>query len=69
VFGVAVLASVFSSHGSYASGHAFVSGIVPALWVGVAVLGAFALLVAIAPWQSRATAPAHASGSETQPRP
>jgi hypothetical protein len=33
------------------------------------VLGAFALLVAIAPWQSRATAPAHASGSETQPRP
>ena len=69
VFGVAVLASVFSSHGSYTSGHAFVSGIVPALWVGVAVLGAFALLVAITPWQSRATAPARASGSETQPRP
>jgi MFS family permease len=63
VFGVAVLASVFSSHGSYASGHAFVSGIVPALWVGVAVLGAFAVLVAVVPWRSRATAPVSASES------
>ncbi|MGD0979913.1 MAG: MFS transporter [Solirubrobacteraceae bacterium] len=64
VFGVAVLASVFSSHGSYASGHAFVSGIVPALWVGVAVLGAFAALVAIVPWRSVAVSQAPASTSE-----
>jgi MFS family permease len=64
VFGVAVLASVFSSHGSYVSGQAFVNGIVPALWVGVAVLGGFAVLVAIVPWRSRAVAPAPVNASE-----
>ena len=54
VFGVAVLASVFASHGSYATDHAFLAGLVPALWVGVAVLGAFAVLVAAVPWGVRA---------------
>ena len=58
VFGVAVLASVFASHGSYASGQTFVNGIVPALWVGVAVLGGFAALVALVPWGEREAAPA-----------
>ncbi len=58
VFGVAVLASIFASHGSYTSGHAFISGLVPALWVGVAVLGGFAALVALVPWNLRAPAPA-----------
>jgi EmrB/QacA subfamily drug resistance transporter len=63
VFGVAVLASVFSSHGSYASGHAFVSGLVPALWVGVGVLAAFGILAALVPWDGRVRkgAPAMAS--------
>jgi EmrB/QacA subfamily drug resistance transporter len=61
VFGVAVLASIFASHGSYASGHAFISGIVPALWVGVAVLGAFAVLVAVVPWRVRVAAPPSAA--------
>ncbi len=42
VFGVAVLAAVFAANGSYLSGHAFVTGLVPALWVGVAIVtGAF----------------------------
>ncbi|MFL5778915.1 MAG: DHA2 family efflux MFS transporter permease subunit, partial [Chloroflexota bacterium] len=36
VFGVAVLASVFSANGSYASPQAFVDGLTPALWVGAA---------------------------------
>ena len=40
VFGVAVLASVFSSYGGYESGQAFVDGLVPAVWIGAAVVGA-----------------------------
>jgi len=47
VFGVAVLASVFTSQGGYESGQAFVDGLVPAIWVGAAVvaLGAVAALL------------------------
>jgi EmrB/QacA subfamily drug resistance transporter len=46
VFGVAVLASVFSSYGGYQSGQAFVDGLGPAVWVGaiVVALGAVAAL-------------------------
>jgi EmrB/QacA subfamily drug resistance transporter len=46
VFGVAVLASVFSANGGYASPDTFVAGLTPALWVGTAVvaLGAVAAL-------------------------
>jgi EmrB/QacA subfamily drug resistance transporter len=36
--GIAVLASVFSRDGSYASPQAFVDGMAPAVWVGVAVV-------------------------------
>ena len=39
MLGVAVLATVFTSHGGYTSPQAFVNGMVPALWVGTAVLG------------------------------
>ncbi|HEY5389386.1 MAG TPA: DHA2 family efflux MFS transporter permease subunit, partial [Solirubrobacteraceae bacterium] len=38
VLGVSVLATVFTAHGGYASSHAFIGGLVPAIWVGVAVL-------------------------------
>src|SRR5207249_2255810 len=38
VFGVAVLASVWSHYGSYASGTSYVDGMVPALWIGAAVV-------------------------------
>ena len=34
VFGVAILASVFSANGGYTSPQAFVDGMVPAVWVG-----------------------------------
>jgi EmrB/QacA subfamily drug resistance transporter len=46
VFGVAVLASIFSANGSYATNQAFVNGLVPALQVGsvVVALGAVAAL-------------------------
>jgi len=39
VLGIAVLASVFSATGSYASGKAFVSGLVPATAAGAAIVG------------------------------
>jgi EmrB/QacA subfamily drug resistance transporter len=39
VFGVAVLASVFASHGGYATPHAFVAGFTPAIWVAVGLSG------------------------------
>jgi EmrB/QacA subfamily drug resistance transporter len=44
VFGVAVLASIWSHYGSYANGTAFVDGMTPAIWVGAAIvlLGAVA---------------------------
>ncbi|MGZ4382735.1 MAG: MFS transporter, partial [Gaiellaceae bacterium] len=47
VFGVAVLASIFSSHGSYATPQSFVDGLTPAIYVGAAVvaLGAVAALM------------------------
>ncbi len=53
VFGVAVLATVFTGAGSYASPEAFVAGLHPALWVGVAVLAAGALVAAAVPFRTR----------------
>jgi EmrB/QacA subfamily drug resistance transporter len=44
VFGVAVLASVFSHSGSYASPQSFVDGLTTATWVGAAVVGIGALI-------------------------
>src|SRR4051812_38774863 len=38
VFGVAVLASVWSQYGGYSSGAAFVDGMLPAIWIGAAVV-------------------------------
>jgi EmrB/QacA subfamily drug resistance transporter len=43
VFGVAVLATVFSAVGSYASPSSFVDGLTSATWVGAAVVGLAAL--------------------------
>jgi hypothetical protein len=43
VFGVAVLASVWSHYGSYASGQSFVDGMIPAVWIGAAVVAAGAV--------------------------
>jgi hypothetical protein len=38
VLGIAALGAVSASRGGYASGHAYVSGLAPAVWVGVAVV-------------------------------
>ena len=58
VLGIAVLATVFTSRGGYGSPEAFVHGLVPAMWVGVAVLAAGALLAAALPFSTRADAAA-----------
>ena len=63
VLGVAVLATVFTGAGGYASPQSFVDGLIPAIWVGVAVLAAGALVVLAVPFRTRErarTAPAPA---------
>jgi EmrB/QacA subfamily drug resistance transporter len=54
VLGVAVLASVFTGNGGYGSAHAFVAGVVPAMWVGVALLALGAIAVVVFPFQTLA---------------
>lgn len=51
--GVAVLASVFASNGSYATPQAFVDGMTSAAWVGAAVLALGALLALLVPGKPR----------------
>ena len=53
VLGIAVLSSVFSAHGSYASGHSFVSGLVPAVYVGVGVVAVSVVAALAIPRSSR----------------
>jgi EmrB/QacA subfamily drug resistance transporter len=53
VFGVAVLGSVFSATGGYASPQAFVDGMIPAVWVGAAVVAAGALVALAVPAHRR----------------
>jgi EmrB/QacA subfamily drug resistance transporter len=61
VLGIAVLATVFTSHGSYLSPHSFVAGMTPALWVGAAVLAVGALIATVFPFSTRESASAHAA--------
>jgi EmrB/QacA subfamily drug resistance transporter len=49
VLGIAVLATVFSHNGSYASPEAYTSGMTAAIWVGAAVLAAGALIALLVP--------------------
>jgi EmrB/QacA subfamily drug resistance transporter len=49
VMGIAVLASVFSAHGSYASPQAYTDGMISAVWVGAAVLAVGALIALTIP--------------------
>jgi EmrB/QacA subfamily drug resistance transporter len=44
VFGVAILASIFTSYGGYGSGQHFVNGMRPAVFVGAAIVAIGALL-------------------------
>jgi hypothetical protein len=49
VFGVAALASVFSANGSYTSPQAYVDGLVPAVWVGAAIVAVGAVVALAIP--------------------
>ena len=54
VLGIAVLGAVFSARGGYTSGPAYVAGLRPAVWVGVAVVGAGAVVALMLPRRTRA---------------
>jgi EmrB/QacA subfamily drug resistance transporter len=64
VFGVAVLASVFSSYGGYESGQAFVDGLGPAVWVGAIVVALGAVAALFIPRKRR---PAEVEAKATEP--
>ncbi len=53
VFGVAILASVFAANGGYVSPAAFVEGMVPAVWVGAAVVAVGAIVALAIPGRRR----------------
>ena len=61
VLGIAILGTVFPSHGSYVTPQAYINGLVPALWVGAAVLAAGSLIAAALPFSTRASAAANAA--------
>ena len=53
--GVAVLASVFASAGSYESPEAYADGLVPAVWTGAAIVAAGAVVALLLPGRKRLT--------------
>ena len=53
VFGVAVLASIFSQYGGYQSGQTFVDGLNPAIWVGAVIVGLGAVAALMIPRRRR----------------
>jgi cytochrome c biogenesis factor len=54
VLGVAVLASVFTHAGGYGSPQDYVDGLIPAVWVGAAVLAVGAVIALLVPRRSAA---------------
>jgi EmrB/QacA subfamily drug resistance transporter len=66
VLGVAVLASVFSAAGGYGSPREFVDGLIPAMWVGVAVLGTGALVALLLPFRTPRAAEALAFAADRE---
>jgi MFS family permease len=66
VLGVSVLATVFTSHGGYGSPQAFVNGLVPALWVGTAILAVGAVIPLLLPFSTRASAEAQAAAQAAE---
>ena len=68
VFGVAVLAAIFSANGSYASPAAYVNGLSPALAVGAAVVALGAVAAAFIPAGAGARTPAVEARRIADPR-
>ena len=68
VLGVAVLATVFTKLGGFSSPQAYVDGLVPAVWVGAAVLAVGAFVALLVPGKERvAAAPVSAVGAAGPP--
>ncbi|MEA2193005.1 MAG: hypothetical protein QOI73_3126, partial [Solirubrobacteraceae bacterium] len=67
VMGVAVLASVFSAHGSYASPQAFTDGVVAALPIGASVLALGAVIALFVPGLRRSAAVARSASATSAP--
>jgi EmrB/QacA subfamily drug resistance transporter len=66
VFGVAVLASIFSYYGGYESGQTFVDGLVPAVWVGAGVVALGSVAAFLIPRRRRV---AEAEAEQLRPAP
>jgi EmrB/QacA subfamily drug resistance transporter len=69
VLGVAVLGSVFSAYGGYASKADFVHGMGAGMWVGAVVLAAGALLILVAPEKLAAERVTPEQPAPSQPAP
>jgi EmrB/QacA subfamily drug resistance transporter len=65
VLGVAVLATVFTGTGGFGSPAAFVDGLVPAVWVGAAVLAVGALIALLIPGRAAVGQDQAVEGSST----
>jgi hypothetical protein len=67
VFGVAILASVFSGYGGYASPHTFAAGLQPAVDVGAVAVGLAALILLAVPRRraESAVAPSQVGGTRS----
>ncbi|MFJ2773722.1 DHA2 family efflux MFS transporter permease subunit [Streptomyces sp. NPDC087300] len=63
--GIAVMSSIFSAQGGYGPAQTFVDGLVPALWVGAAVVALAAVAALCIPSRGRATP----EGSAPEPAP
>ncbi|MDQ5833124.1 MAG: MFS transporter [Actinomycetota bacterium] len=69
VLGVAVLSTVFTSAGSFATPQAYVDGLVPAVWVGAAVLAVGALVALLVPGRASPATEARSSTTTGITRP
>ena len=67
VFGVAVLASIFSHAGGFASPQDFVDGLEPAIWVGAAVVAVGAVAALAIPGVRRSREPSRAVRPVAEP--
>jgi nitrate/nitrite transporter NarK len=68
VLGVAVLATVFTSGGGFESPQAYVDGLIPAVWVGAAVLAVGALVALLVPGKRAASATASVGAGSARVR-
>ncbi len=64
VFGISVLAAVFSGFGSYASRLSYMAGLLPAMRVGIGVVAVGAIVAAALPGRARREQPASELGLE-----